>query len=312
MSAQGAVEVAITAGAPDGGDVALAPPPSATGRRSPRRHRSVGIGYVLALVWIVFLVSVALLADVLPLRPYDEIVGRLAPRSGVGASWSELLGTDAIGRSMVSRLAYGARQTLVIGLVGTGGSLFFGTIVGIAAGYFRGRPEAVMNVLLDAMLSVPPLVLLLTVAAIGRRDVTTVVVGLVIVGTPTFARLARASTIRVRNLTFVSAARSLGAGTPRILGREILPMVLVNLVSFAFLYMGVVVVIEGTLSFLGLGVPPPSPSWGGMINDGRGFLATSPHLVFVPAACLVLTVTSLNTIGDRLQRRFDSRESALR
>lgn len=275
------------------------------------RRRPRNVAFWLASIWLGIVALAALLADLLPLEPYDTIVSGMPPRASVGSAWPEILGTDGLGRSMTSRLVFGARQTVAICLFATAGSMLFGTVIGVTAGYFRGKVEAILNVILDAMLSIPPLVLLLTVAAVGRRDVKTVIIGLIIVGTPTLARLARANTIRVRNRSFVTAARAMGARTSRIIVREVMPIVLLNLASFAFLYMGIVVVVEGTMSFLGLGVPAPSPSWGGMINDGRKYLHESPHLVFIPAICMVFTVVSLSTIGDRLRRHFDSRRSAL-
>lgn len=275
--------------------------------RRPRGARRARAGLWLALGWLVIVLGAAVLADVLPVGSYERIVTDLPPRATIGASASEPLGTDALGRSTTSRLVYGARQTITVGLLATAGAMVFGTVIGMAAGYFRGKPEAILNVLLDAMLSIPPLVMLLTVAAVGRRDISTVVVGLVIVGTPTFARLARATTLRLRNRPFVTAARAMGARTSRIILREVMPTVVLGLSSFAFLFMGVVVVVEGSLSFLGLGIPPPAPSWGGMINDSRQYLQDAPHLVFVPCICLVLTVVSLSTIGDRLRRRLDAR-----
>jgi peptide/nickel transport system permease protein len=275
-----------------------------------RRRRPSKLGRWLAVAWLGSIVASAILADLLPLTDYDTIVPELSARAGVLSSLQEPFGTDALGRSVLSRIVFGARQTITVGLVGTAGSMLIGTVIGMAAGYFRGRLEAVLNVLLDAMLAIPPLVLLLTVAAVGRRDVVTVVVGIVIVGTPTFARLARANTLRVRNRTFVTAARAMGARPSRIIGREVMPSVVLGLTSFAFLFLGLVVVVEGTLSFLGLGIPPPSPSWGGMINDGRQYLDGAPHLVFVPCAFLVLTVLSVRTIGDRVQDRIDARGSA--
>jgi len=292
-------------------EAAAAPAPVVGARTRRRVRRPRNVAFWLASAWLGAVAAAALLADVLPLEPYDTIVSGMPPRASVGSAWPEFLGTDGLGRSMTSRLVYGARQTIAIGLFATAGAMFFGIAIGLVAGYFRGRIEAILNVILDAMLSIPPLVLLLTVAAVGRRDVQTVIVGLIIVGTPTFARLARANTLRVRNRSFVTAARAMGARTSRIIVREVMPIVLLNLASFGFLFMGVVVVVEGTMSFLGLGIPPPSPSWGGMINDGRKYLHESPHLVFVPGLCMAFTVVSLSTVGDRVRRRFDSRSSAL-
>jgi peptide/nickel transport system permease protein len=137
------------------------------------------------------------------------------------------------------------------------------------------------------------------------------IIGLSLLGIPAFARLSRASTLALAEREFVVAARAMGARHRRIMVRELLPNVALPLSSFAFLYMAIVIVAEGSLSFLGLGIPPPQPSWGGMVNDGRPFLYTNPYLVFIPAACLLFTVAAFSVLGDRARRRFDVRESAL-
>jgi peptide/nickel transport system permease protein len=280
-------------------------PKGATKRRKPR-----SIAFWLASAWVGLVVFVAVFADVLPLARYDIIVD-LEPRLGPRLSFTEPLGTDGIGRSVTSRLIFGARQSLIIGLATVVLSLAIGLVLGIVAGYFRGKIDAAFNVLMDAFLSIPALVLLLAVASVGKRDISTVILGLVIIGIPTFARLARANTLALADREFVQAARAMGASNGRIISREIFPNVLLPISSYAFLWLAVVIVAEGSLSFLGVGIPPPKPSWGGMVNDGRPFLQTEPYLVFVPAICLVFTVLSFTIIGDRARRRFDTRESAL-
>jgi peptide/nickel transport system permease protein len=274
-------------------------------------RRRTSLAFWLAVGWTFLILLVAALADLLPLFPYDRIVPKLGP-----AAWprlgAELAGTDAIGRSVLSRLVYGARESVVVGLSATVIALMAGLILGVLAGYFRGWVDRVISVVLDSFLSIPPLILLLAVAAVGQRGVTTIAIGLGVVGAPGFARLARAGTLALAGRDYVRAARVLGARRSRIIVREIVPTVLLQLSPFGFVYLGFVFVAEGSLSFLGLGVPPPSPSWGGMINDGRAQMADHPLLVFLPAACLFLTVAAATVVGDEVRRRFDLKESALR
>jgi peptide/nickel transport system permease protein len=283
--------------------------PAGPGRRPSTSIRAGRVLFWLACSWLLLLVIVAAGAALLPLRPYDVPVTGLPPRTAPLSGTAELLGTDGLGRSMASRLVYGARQSLLVGGGAVAVSMLVGLVLGVVAGYLRGTADAVLRVLLDAQLSIPPLVLLLAVSATGRRTVWTVAIGLALVGIPTFARLARAQTLAVVNLDYVVAARAMGAGHLRVIIRELLPGVVMALLTYAFLHMGLVIVAEGSLSFLGLGIPPPSPSWGGMVSDGRRYLATEPFLVFVPAACLVLTVLSFTLIGDRVRRLLDAREA---
>lgn len=270
-----------------------------------------GVSLVLALAWITLVVAAAALADVLPLRPYGAIVPGLDARTPPG--WAaEFLGTDAIGRSVASRVVHGARESLIVGMGSTALAMGAGLVAGLAAGFFRRWLDTAISLVLDALLAVPALVLLLAVASVGRRGTGTVVLGLALVGMPSFARLARASTLAFVDRPHVEAARALGAGPGRILRRELLPEVVLRVAPFAFVYLAFAVVAEASLSFLGLGVPPPSPSWGGMINDGRPYLQSEPFLVFVPASCVFLTVAAFTIVGDRARRRFDTRVSGLR
>lgn len=277
--------------------------------RPPKRRGRATV--IAAVVWLAVVVLAAVLADVLPLARYDQSIADLPARTAPRPSLDEPLGTDSLGRSVVARLVYGARPSLVVGLVSVAIALGVGTVLGMAAGYLRGKVDAVIGVVLDAVLAIPGLVLLLAVAAVGKRDITTVVLGLATIGTPLFARLARANTLVLADREYVRAARSMGAGHLRIMGREILPNLLLPISSYAFVFMAMVIVAEGSLSYLGLGIPPPQPSWGGMVSTGQAFLQTDAHLVLVPAACLLLTVVSFTVIGDHARRRFDSRETSL-
>lgn len=265
----------------------------------------------LACGWVAAVVLVAVFANFLPLRRDDLILFGLDPGLPPRLSWTEPLGTDALGRSVAARLAFGARESLIVAVTATLIAMSIGSLVGITSGFFRGRVDALLGVLLDAMLAIPPLVLLLAIASVGKRDVSTVILGLGVVGIPTFGRLARANTIARAKREYVLAARAMGAGNLRILLRELLPEVVLPVSSYGFLFLAHVIVVEATLSFVGLGVPPPKPSWGEMINEGQPYLASKPWLIFIPALCIVVTVVSLTVIGDHARRRFDVRGSAL-
>jgi peptide/nickel transport system permease protein len=258
----------------------------------------------LSVGWLVTLILAALFANMLPIAPYDVPVGapRLKPAWG---SLDLLLGTDNFGRSELSRIVYGARVSLVVGTAAGVVGFTIGSLVGLVGGYFGRHLDNGISLLTDAMLAFPPLILLLALASIFEPSVTTMLIGLTMVVVPAFIRLSRANTMAWSSREFVRAARNMGAGHPRILFKEILPNVIAPLASYLPIVMAALIVAEGSLSFLGLGIPPPTPSWGGMISDGKDALATSPHLVFVPALAIFFTVFALNQLGDHLRTRFD-------
>jgi peptide/nickel transport system permease protein len=267
---------------------------------APKRRRA----WVVALGagWLILLALLAIFADALPLTNPRQI-GAAVSR-GPGLRWPEFLGTDDLGRSELSRIIYGARVSLSIGLGATLIGIAAGTALGVIAGYFRGLAESAIDVLTTTVLAFPPLIFLMAITAVLAPNLRSLVLALALLSIPMFARIARASTISYANRDFVIAARSMGASNRRVLLREITPNVLLPVLSFSLVFAAVVIVAEGSLSFLGLGIRPPQPSWGGMVAAGKQYMNQHPHLVFVPAVPFILTVFSLNVVGDWARARF--------
>ena len=273
-----------------------------------RRGRRLGTLFWLALGWMALVFAVAIFADVLPLQsPTDmDMLARRAP-----FSVEHWLGTDGLGRDELSRLIYGARISLVVGLCAPIIGLAFGGALGILAGYFRGRFESIVVGSMDVLLAFPPLVLALAVTAYLGQSIFNLTCILGVLSIPAFMRVARAATLTLARREFVIAAEALGASHARILLRELLPNVLLPSLAFFLLGVAVIIVVEGALSFLGLGVPPPISSWGSMIGEGRESLDVAPRLAFIPAIAMFLTVLSFNLVGDTLRAITDPRQGAL-
>ncbi|WP_194829981.1 ABC transporter permease [Nocardia sp. XZ_19_231] len=267
-----------------------------------RKNRSVVVWGSYA--WLAATVLSAAFAKLLPIASHDVRVGpsRQTPQLG---SLDLLLGTDNFGRSILSRCIHGAQVSLLVGTVAGLAGLTIGTVLGLLAGYLGGRADWIISLLTDSLLAFPPLILLLALASIMTPSIPTILIGLTLVTVPSFVRLARANTIAWSSREFVRAAKNMGASDTRILLKEILPNVVPGLAAFFPTVIAALIVAEGSLSFLGLGIPPPQPSWGGMIAEGKAALATAPHRVLIPAIVVFLTVFSLNQVGDHLRHRFD-------
>jgi peptide/nickel transport system permease protein len=273
-----------------------------------RRTRRLGTLFWFAVGWLVLVFAAAALAGLLPLpSPTDmDMLERRAPISAM--HW---LGTDALGRDELARLIYGARISLTVGVCAPVIGLIIGGALGMLAGYFRGRFESLVVGSMDVLLAFPPLILALAVTAYLGQSLLNLTCILGVLGIPAFMRVARASTLTLARREFVIAAQALGATHARILLRELLPNVFLPLLAFFLLGVAVTIVVEGALSFLGLGVPPPTSSWGSMIGEGRESLEVAPQLAFIPAIAMFLTVLSFNLVGDTLRALTDPRQGAL-
>jgi peptide/nickel transport system permease protein len=232
-----------------------------------------------------------------------DLGGRLLP-PGHG-HW---FGTDALGRDILSRTLYGARISLVVAVSVVSLSLAIGLVTGLAAGFYGGWTDTVLNVYVtNAFLALPGILLAIAFVAFLGPGIFNLILALSISGWVGYARLVRAQVMAVKEREFVEAARALGASDLRLLCRHILPNIVQPLIVQAAIGMAGAVLAEATLSFLGLGVPPPAASWGSMLNDGRSHLFDSPHLVVFPALAVMLAVLSFNFIGDALRDFLDPR-----
>ena len=276
-----------------------------------RRRGRFGWFFWLPTAWLSAIIFCAVFADLLPLKPNDEM-DFLSLGAPPMATEEHLLGTDLQGRDILSRVLYGARVSLTVGVVATGIGMTFGLMFGLLAGYYRGRIETSFNLIIDTVLAMPGLVVLLLASVIFGGSLTIVSLSLGVLLIPPFARISRANTLNFAQREFVVAAKAMGAPDLRIIVMEILPNVVLPVAAYALVLVAAAIVIEGSLSFLGLSVPSPTPSWGGMIAEGRENLEDSPHVSFIPAAFMFLTVLSFNLVGDALRSKLaDLRESAL-
>jgi peptide/nickel transport system permease protein len=275
---------------------------------APVKGRRLGVLFWMAIGWMLFVFALAMFANLLPIADPTamDMLERRAPFSA--AHW---LGTDGLGRDELSRLIYGARISLVVGLCAPIIGLTIGGALGMLAGYFQGRFGAFVVGGTDVLLAFPPLILVLAVIAYVGQSILNLTLVLGVLGIPAFMRVARAATLTLSRREFVIAAQALGASHARILLRELLPNVILPLFAFFLLAVAITIVVEGSLSFIGLGVPPPISSWGSMIGEGRESLDVAPRLAFMPAAAMFLTVLSFNLVGDTLRALTDPRQGAL-
>jgi peptide/nickel transport system permease protein len=261
------------------------------------------------IILIAFFVLAAVFAPLL--APYDpnsqNLLGRMRPPGTVSRSFHYLLGSDELGRDLLSRLIYGARVSLFVAIASVILSGVVGVLLGMLAGYLRGWVELIVMRLVDVFLSIPAILLaIITVAVLGTGLVNVIVV-LALTRWPRYARIAYGQTLSVANMPYVRLAAFMGASTPRVLLRHILPNIIGAVTVVATLEFGLMVLFEAGLSFLGLGVQPPTASWGAMLSSGRNYLATAWWIATFPGLCLFLLILAVNLIGDDLRDRFDPR-----
>lgn len=278
-----------------------------------RFGRAVETDLYLSIAWTVIVVGAAIFADLLPLAEARDTSQTIADPSRVRPDLlsDHPFGTDTQALDILGGVIYGARVSLQVSLLAVAVGTIVGGLVGVSAGYFGGRFDAVVGILTDSLLAFPPLILLLAVVTAFEATVLTISLALALLGIPTYTRLARANTIALSQREFVTAARALGAGHARIILRELTPNVIRPLLSYSFIIIAVLIVAEASLSFLGVGISRPTPTWGNMIAAGQLELNETPHLVFIPATVMFVTVFSFNRIGDKARQLWDPRESTL-
>jgi peptide/nickel transport system permease protein len=323
------VEASLTEGAPiAGAQIGML---AVEAQPISRRKKGLGLGGWLALGWMVFIVGVAVLAqlDVLPIASPTEVTAscaRKGPFANEGTAPGFPLGCDSNGRDMVSRLAYGSWSSLVVSTGAVALGFLVGGFLGLVSGYAGGKLDTIIGGAFNVLLSVPAIVLALALVAYLQASTKGVASGdtgffhdpkvililaIGIVSIPLLGRITRASALSWSQREFVLAARAQGARKGRIMVREVLPNVLPAMFSIALLGIAVAIVAEGTLAILGVGVKPPTPSWGNIIAQERGNLNESPHMVFEPAILIFLTVLALNFLGDVVRERLDVREAGI-
>ena len=266
-------------------------------RRRILGHQGVMIGAAIVLTAVLIALSAPLIA---PHDPYyQDLLNRLVPPVWDSrGSWEHILGTDHLGRDYLSRLIYGARISLLIGIGAALISGLIGTVLGVAAGYFGGRVDMIVTFMITVRLSMPVVLVALAVVAIvgGSLQVVIMVLGFLL--WDRFAVVMRSSTLQIRSMDYVAAAQAVGCSTTRILTTEIMPNVVNNLIVIATLEIAHAIILEAALSFLGLGVQPPLPSWGLMVSEGKDMMLFEPWLITIPGVALFLLVLAINLLGD--------------
>ena len=262
---------------------------------------------VFGMILVVLIVGAAIFAPLIaPFDPLEQHFDGLAitgePLAPNGVYW---MGTDLLGRDLFSRLLFGARTSLIIGLVANGISLIIGTLIGVMAGYFQGWIGAALMRLTDLMMAFPALLLAICLAAIFQPSLWIVAFVIAMVNWVQTARVIYTETTALAARDFIAAQRAMGAGTARILGRHILPHLVPIIIVWGTLGISTTVLLEATLSYLGVGVQPPTPSWGNIIFENQTYFQSAPWLVFIPGFAIVILALAFNLVGDGLRDVLD-------
>jgi peptide/nickel transport system permease protein len=276
--------------------------------------RKLGVLFWLCCGFIVLVAALATFANLLPL-PNPDLGNYNSVQNG-GPSLSHWLGTDDLYRDILSRLIYGARVSLVVGFGGALLGLIIGGIPAMISAYRRGRIDTALNTTSYVVLAFPAIVAVIAIVSFWGHSLWKITLIIGVFGAPLIFRVVRASTLSYATRDFVTAAKALGASDTRILMREILPNIMPTVVSFGLIAVATIIVLEGSLAFLGLSVQPPTPSWGNMLNEGASLLTgakgqTNPWLVIFPASAMFLLLISLNIVADKLRAYFDVTEIKL-
>ena len=277
----------------------------ATAARRPRRP----VALYLSLVWLFLVVAGAVLAPWLGFL--DDPHRPLAGQPEEGPSWSHWFGTDQLGRDMFARSVWGGRLSLSIAGPAVGMGVVIGGVLGVVAGYFGKWIDLAVSSVVNVALALPALVFALFIVTMLGQSFWNVTIAVTILTIPAIARIARAQALRFAAREFVIVANVMGARWPRLLFREVLPNVVPALASIAFLAMGIVIIAEGSLSFIGVSVGSPSITWGNILAAGRGRLEESPHIALTTGGVMFATLMALNFVGDDLLRRLDVREARI-
>lgn len=260
---------------------------------------------VFGVIMVVFMVVVAVFAGwVAPWDPELQVYTDLMEPPSV----QHLMGTDDLGRDILSRIIFGARASLPVGTVSMGVSSAIGVILGLLAGYYGGRVDTVIMRILDAVLAFPSLLLAIFLVAILKPSLQNAMIAIVVVSIPAFARVTRANVLSVKEKEYVEASRSLGLKNWRIMLMHVLPNIMSPIIVQVSLGVGRAILIEASLSFLGLGVQPPTPAWGSMLANGRQFITMAWWMITFPGIAIFLSVLGFNFIGDGLREAFDPRQ----
>jgi len=260
----------------------------------------------VALVAGGFVIALVVLAIVAPwIAPYDAETFFDYDRLNAPPSWQHLFGVDSLGRDILSRILMGARISLAAGFISVAVGALFGTVLGLVAGFFEGWADRVIMRLCDVLFAFPGILLAIGIVAILGGGMANVIIAVAIFSIPTFARLVRGNTLALKHLTYVEAARSIGADNRTIIARHIFPGTISAVVVYFSLRIGTSIITAASLSFLGMGAQPPTPEWGAMLDAARSDMMTAPHVALFPAIAIFVTVLAFNLLGDGLRDALD-------
>lgn len=269
--------------------------------RSLRKDKGALFGAGILVAIILFVLIYPIVSGRSPTAP-DPVNGSLPPFSS-----GYVLGSDQLGRDIMTRIAYGGRVSLIVAIVPVITSLVLGVFLGLMAGYFGGIVDTLIMRAMDIMLAIPALLFAIGIAAALGPSMRNLIIALLVVGVPSFARIVRSQVLQVRETDYVLASRAIGQSQRGIITRHVLPNVLAPVIVFATLQTGLMIILAAGLSFLGLGVQPPTPDWGVMLAQGRPILSSAPHVATVPGLVIFAVVIGLNLLGDGLRDALDPR-----